>query len=479
MILDHMSAAEESPAVRLLLVTAGLAVFMASFDLSMVAVSLPSIARDLGVSAGTISWVIMASLLVPCSFPVVFLRLGERKGFGLIFAAGCLVFAAGSLLCGISGNAMMLIGSRLLVGVGASMSAGLAMATVAGDNPGSGLRTGPVIIAVSSALGFILGPVLGSFITTFLSWHGIFFASLPLAIAGFFLALRFVPKKPLPGPGVDYHGGFLIFFAVIGFVLFLSEGLVRGFTSPLVLTSLVVFIVASVLFIQRERSTPHPVFPPRLFRSRTFSLANLAALLVMMAFSGALVTLPFYLEYVQGFSPVGAGLVLTIPPAAMLVSGLLSKAVSDRAGPRGPSAFSAVTLSLGFLLLARAGVTGGDAFLSGGLVLLGLGVGGFVAGGMMQVLSLFRPDETGPVFTLMLTILNIGLILGVAVFSAVLVAVVLTGTAPLPVSIADVPSALLLDAFRVAYLTGALLALLAFISVMATRKGRRGAGADR
>jgi hypothetical protein len=97
----------------------------------------------------------------------------------------------------------------------------------------------------------------------------------------------------------------------------------------------------------------------------------------------------------------------------------------------------------------------------------------------VQVLSLFRPDETGPVSTLMLTIRNIGLILGVAVSSAVLVAVVLTGAALLPLSIADVSSALLLDAFRVAYLTGALLALLAFISVMATRKGRRGAGAGK
>jgi MFS family permease len=423
--------------------------------------------------------VIIASLLVPCSFPAVFVRLGDRKGIRFVFTAGCLVFAAGSLLCGISENAGMLIGSRLLLGVGASMSAGLAMAMVTGKTPGPGQRRVVVIISVFASLGFVLGPVLGSFITTFLSWHGIFFASLPSAIAGFFLALRFAPKNPLPGRGVDYQGGFLIFFAVLGFVLFLAEGLVIGLTSPLVLTSLVVFILASVLFIQRERSTENPVFPPRLFRSRTFSLANLAALLVMMAFSGALVTLPFYLEYVQGLSPVAAGLVLTIPPVAMLVSGLLSKAICDRISPRGPAAFSAVTLCLGFLLLARAGVTGGDAFLYGGLVLLGLGAGGFVSAGTAQVLSLFRPDETGAVSTLMLTIRNIGLLLGVAVFSAVLVAVVLTGAATLPVFIADVPSALLLDAFRVAYLTGALLALLAFISVMVIRKSRRGPGADK
>jgi DHA2 family methylenomycin A resistance protein-like MFS transporter len=346
---------------------------------------------------------------------------------------------------------------------------------VMGNTTGPGPRRGVEIIATLAALGFVLGPVLGAFITSFLSWHGIFFASIPLAVAGFFLALRAVPVKSQPvRQNLDYQGGFLIFSAVLGFVLFVSEGLVMGFTSPLVLTSLVVFILASALFIQRERSAEDPVFPPRLFRSRTFSLVNLAALLVIMAFSGALLTLPFYLEYVQGMSPAATGTVLMITAAAMLVSGLLSRAISIRNGPRGPSAFSAVAVCLGFLIMARAGVTGGDAFLYGGLVLLGLGAGGFVPAGTVQVLSLFRPDEAGPVSTLMLTIRNIGLILGVAVFSAVVVAVILTGVAPLPVVIADVPSSLLLDAFRVAFLTGSLMALLAFISVMATRKGRGG-----
>ena len=185
MILDHMSAAEESPRISLLLVTVGITVFMASLDLAMVAISLPSLARDLGISSMAASWVMMASLLVPCSFPVVFLRLGERKGFRLIFAAGCLVFASGSLLCGIAVDAGMLIGSRLLVGVGASMSAGLATAMVMGKTPDSGMRKGAVIIAVSSTLGFVLGPVLGVFITDFVSWHGIFFIDFLVAIAGF------------------------------------------------------------------------------------------------------------------------------------------------------------------------------------------------------------------------------------------------------------------------------------------------------
>jgi MFS family permease len=473
MIDDHMSAREDTPGVRLLLVTAGVAVFMTSLDLSMVAVSLPSIARDLGISIGTASWVIMASLLVPCSFPGVFVRLGERKGFRPVFAAGCLVFAASSLLCGISENAGMLIGSRLLVGVGASMSVSLAAVMVIGNTDGQGLRRGPGIIAALAAFGFVLGQIFGSIITTLFSWHGIFFASLPLAIAGFLLALRVVPVETRPvRRELDYPGGFLIFSTVLGFTLFLSQGIVMGFTSPLVLTSLVVFILAFALFIPRERSTENPVFPPRRFRSKTFSLVNLAALLVMMAFAGALITLPFYLEYIQGLSPVATGLVLTIPALAMLISSLLSRVFSIRAGPRGLSAFSAVLLCFGFLFLARAGVTGGDAFLYGGLVLLGFGVGGFVPAGTVHVLSLFRPDERGSVSTMMLTIRNIGLILGVAVFSAVVVAVILTGAAPLPGLIADAPPSLLLDAFRVAFLTGSLMALLAFISVMVTRKSR-------
>jgi MFS family permease len=468
MILDGMISADDTSPGGLSAVTAGLALFMTSLDLTMVAASLPSISRDLAVPPWSASWVIMASLLLPCGFLAVFMALGERKGVRRLFAAGCLVFAAGSLLAGLSMRYGMLIGSRLLQGLGISMVLGTAVAMAGVKGRGAGT----VFLFIS--LGIVLGPVLGGLISSFFSWRGIFFATVPVAVAASLLALYAMPENlPSDRREVDYPGGALILLAVLGFVLFLGQGLVRGFTSPLVVVSLVVSLLAAALFVRRERSVPHPVLSPRYFRSRTFSLANLTAVLVMMALAGALFTLPFYLEYARGLSPTAAGLALTLPAAAMLIAGLLSRNLSVRTGPRGPSAVSAVVLCLGFLVLARAGLTGGEPLIYGGLALIGLGAGSFIVANTVQVLSFAPPGDPGPVLSLTLTIRIIGLVLGVAVFSAVVLAVLSSGPGGMPVPI---PSSLLLDAFRVAFLTGALVALLAFVSVTATRKGRRGTG---
>jgi EmrB/QacA subfamily drug resistance transporter len=459
---------------RLLLLTVGIAVFMSSLDITIVNISLPTIAQEFGVTTGIISWVIMGYLLVMCSFLPAFGKLGDLKGYHVIFSTGYLVFVAGSFLCGISGSAGMLIGSRVLQGVGGSMLSALTTAIVMITLPHSERGRGLGIVAMFASLGIALGPAIGGFITTYLSWHWIFFINVPVGIAGFFIALRTVPKNPLPErQKFDFQGAVLIFFAILGFLFVLNQGQALGWTSLPVIVSLAGAFVFSALFIRRERSIPYRVFNIGLFRVRDFSLANMASLMVMLVFSGALFLLPFYLEYLRGLSTDIAGLVLTIPSAAIFLAGPFFGALSDRIGPKAPSAISTVALALGFIAIARPGVTGGDPLLYGGLILLGLGVGGFIPANSVQIMSLAPEKETGSVSSVLLTIRNLGSTLGVAVFEAVLAGVILSGiTGPLVVR--DTPPSLLLDAFRVAFLLGAFIAVLAFITVMTTRKrGRR------
>jgi EmrB/QacA subfamily drug resistance transporter len=465
--------AENAPAnTRLLLLTVGIAVFMSSLDITIVNISLPTIAQEFGVTTGIISWVIMGYLLVMCSFLPAFGKLGDLRGYRIIFSTGYLVFVAGSFLCGISGSAAMLIGSRLLQGVGGSMLSALTTAIVMVCLPLSERGRGLGIVAMFASLGIALGPAIGGFITTYLSWHWIFFVNIPVGIAGFFIALHTVPDNPLPErQKFDYQGAVLIFFSILAFLFVLNQGQVLGWTSIPILLSLAGSFLFGALFILRERSIPYRVFNIGLFRVRNYSLSNLASLLVMLVFTGALFLLPFYLEYVRGLPPDIAGLVLTIPSAAIFLAGPFFGALSDRIGPRVPSAFCTVALALGFIAIARPGVTGGDALLYGGLVLIGLGVGGFIPSNSVQVMSLAPERETGSVSSMLLTIRNLGSTLGVAVFEAVLAGVVLSGiTGPLVVE--NVPPLLLLDAFRVAFLTGAFIAVLAFITVMATKKRR-------
>ncbi len=466
--------AEHAPtpvaSTRLLLLTVGIAVFMSSLDITIVNISLPTIAGEFGVTPAIISWVIMGYLLVMCSFLPAFGKLGDLKGYRLIFSTGYLVFVAGSFLCGISASAGMLIGARLLQGVGGSMLAALTTAIVMVALPRSERGKGLGVVAMFASLGIALGPALGGFITTYLSWHWIFFVNIPVGIAGFFIALRTVPENPLPErQRFDYQGAALIFLALLGFLFFLNQGAALGWSSLPIIAALAMAVVFSALFILRERSVPYRIFTIGLFRLRDFSLANLASMMVMLVFTGALFLLPFYLEYVRGLPPDIAGLVLTIPSAAIFLAGPFFGAISDRIGPRIPSAFSTVALALGFIFIARAGITGGDSLLYGGLILLGLGVGGFIPSNSVQIMSLAPDRETGSVSSMLLTIRNMGSALGVAVFEAILAGVVLSGIGG-PLAVEAIPPFLLLDAFRVAFLSGAFISVLAFISVMATRR---------
>jgi EmrB/QacA subfamily drug resistance transporter len=474
--LVHIMA-ENIPAAkagtRLLLLTVGIAVFMSSLDITIVNISLPTIAGEFGVTPAIISWVIMGYLLVMCSFLPAFGKLGDLRGYRVIFSTGYLVFVAGSFLCGISAGAGMLIGARLLQGVGGSMLAALTTAIVMVALPRSERGKGLGVVAMFASLGIALGPALGGFITTYLSWHWIFFVNIPVGIAGFFIALRTVPQHPLPeGQRFDYQGAVLIFFALLGFLLVLNQGAALGWSSLPILAALAGAVVFSALFIHRERSIPYGVFNIGLFRVRDFSLANMASMMVMLVFTGALFLLPFYLEYVRGLPPDIAGLILTIPSAAIFLAGPLFGALSDRIGPRVPSAFSTVALALGFIFIARPGVSGGDPLLYGGLILLGLGVGGFIPANSVQIMSLAPERETGSVSSMLLTLRNMGSALGVAVFEAILAGVVLSGVGG-PLVVETLPPSLLLDAFRVAFLTGAFISVLAFITVMATRKRKR------
>jgi EmrB/QacA subfamily drug resistance transporter len=454
----------------LLLLTVGIAVFMSSLDITIVNISLPTIAAEFGVTTGVISWVIMGYLLVMCSFLPAFGKLGDLKGYRVIFSTGYLVFVAGSFLCGISASAGMLIGARLLQGVGGSMLSALTTAIVMVTLPRSERGKGLGVVAMFASLGIALGPAIGGFITTYLSWHWIFFINIPVGIAGFFIALRTVPENPLPErQKFDYLGAVLIFFAILGFLLVLNQGQALGWTSLPILAALAMSVVFSGLFIHRERSIPYRVFSVGLFRMRDFSLANMASLMVMLVFSGAFFLLPFYLEYVRGLPPDIAGLVLTLPSAAIFLAGPFFGALSDRIGPRIPSAFSTVALALGFIAIARPGVTGDDALLYGGLVLIGLGVGGFIPSNSVQVMALAPEGEVGSVSSMLLTIRTLGSTLGVAVFEAVLAGVVLAGLSG-PFVADAIPPGLLLDALRVAFLFGGFISVLAFITVMATRR---------
>jgi EmrB/QacA subfamily drug resistance transporter len=464
-----MTARNDLKPYRLLLLTVGIAVFMSSLDVTIVNISLPTISHAFSVSTSTVSWVIMAYLLMMCSFLPAFGRLGDIRGYRLVFTAGYAVFVAGSLLCGFSSSIGMLIGSRILQGIGASMLAALCSAIVMVSIPPSSRGKALGIVAMFASLGIALGPAIGGFLTTYLSWHWVFFINVPVGIIGFFIALRTIPgARPKARENrFDPFGAFLIFFVLLSLLYVLNQGHVIGWTSPVTVGLLGVAAACFGAFIWWERTIPYRLFNLGLFKNKDFLCPNVGALFVMLVFSGALFLFPFYFEMVRGLSTGMTGLVLTIPSAAIFIAGPLMGTVTDRIGSRIPCLICALLLGTGFFLFARIGAAGGDAFIVLGLILMGFGVGGFIPSSSVQIMREATGDESGAVSSMMMTIRNMGSVMGVAIFEMIFMYGV---TLHLPsggvTSIKDIPVAALVSGFSFAFMAGVVICVFAVLMVL-------------
>jgi len=443
---------------------------MSTLDVTIVNISLPTMSQDFGVSSAEVSWVIMAYLLIMCSFLPAFGRLGDIIGYRAIFSAGYLVFIIGSFLCGISENIGLLIGSRLIQGTGASMLSALTSAIVMTSLPLKERGRGLGIIAMFASLGLALGPVIGGYITTSLTWHWIFFINVPVGIAGLLIALHTVRGTVMAGDArFDAWGAVLIFFTLLGFIFLLNQGRILGWTSPLIIGVCAGSLIFLYLFIRRETTISYRIFNVALFRARDFLFANISSFLMMLAFSGVLFALPFYLELSRGFSAEKSGLILAIPSVAIVVMGPLMGSLTDRIGSKIPCTVSAAAMCAGFFIMAFYGIGGPFPVFCFGLLLIGVGVGGFIPSNSVLVMMLAPRSESGAVSSMMLTIRNTGSTFGVAVFEAVFAFVVFSLAGNTVADIREMPPGLFIEGFSVTFFAGMLISAAALAVILVTR----------
>jgi len=303
--------------------------------------------------------------------------LGDRLGRRRVFAAGIAVFGMGSLWCGLSRSATELIAARGFQGIGAALlvpgSLAIISAEFDGRDRGRAIGTWSAATAILAAV----GPVIGGWVIERFSWRGIFFINPPLCVAVLPILFRYVreSRDPEASGRLDWLGTFLVTAGLGGLVFGFIEAPALGFAAPRVQGSLAVGALALVAFGVSEAVQRHPMVPPRLFRSRTFSGANLLTLLLYAALGGALFFVPFLLIQIRGYSATAAGAALL--PIILLIFALSRRAgaLADRHGARWFLIVGPLVAGVGFGLLALGG-TGGSYWTSyfPGLVVLGLGM---------------------------------------------------------------------------------------------------------
>jgi EmrB/QacA subfamily drug resistance transporter len=332
---------------------------MAFIDETAVPVALPAIQSALGTTAVDAQWVVVAYTLFLASLVLVGGSLGDHLGRRRVFAVGVVLFALASVWCGLSPSPEQLISARALQGVGAALLVPNSLAIIGAsfEDERRGRAIGTWISLTSVTL--ILGPVLGGYLAENVSWRGIFFINVPLAVAILAITRAHVPESRDPeARRMDFPGAALAAVGLGGVVFGLLESSRVGLGDPLVTGALIIGVVALASFLVVESRSREPMVPLSLFRSRNFAGANAFTLLMYFALIGTMFFLPFNLIWVQGYSATVAG--AAIVPAIVLMAffSRYTGGLTDRYGARLPLVVGPAIAAVGFVLFAVPGIGG-------------------------------------------------------------------------------------------------------------------------
>ena len=335
-------------------------------DGTVVNVALPVLQRELGASATEAQWIVESYSLMLAALMLVGGSLGDRLGRRRVFAAGVLLFALASVWCGLAPDITQLILARGAQGVAAALlvpgSLALISASFSKERRGQAFGAWSGFTAI--AAGF--GPVLGGWLVESFSWRWIFFMTVPLALAVLPIAWWRVPESrdlQMKGP-VDWQGAALATLGLGGIVFALIEASGRGWTAPPVMVSFTLGAAALAGLVFTEAHHEEPMMPLGLFRSPTFTGANLLTLLLYAALGGLLFFLPFNLIHVQGYTATGAGAAL-LP--FVLTTFLLSRwagGLVERWGSKLPLVVGPIIAAAGLALFAFPDTQAGSYWTS-------------------------------------------------------------------------------------------------------------------
>lgn len=398
---------------------AAVASFMVSLDNLVVTTALPQIRIHLHSGVQGLEWIVNAYTLTFAVLLLTGAALGDRFGRRRMLGVGLAIFTVSSMGAALAPSIGFLVAARAVQGVGGAMVLPLTLTIVSNAAPAE--RRGAVLgmYGAVGGLAVAFGPLVGGLVTQLASWQWIFWINVPIGVVSLALIGRAAeswgPRRALDLPGLAFVSA-----GLFGLVYALVRTDTYAWGSGQVLLPLIAGAALLGAFVVQERRSSHPMLPLRLFRNRSFSASNVASLLFSFGMFGAIFLLAQFLQTVQHFSPLGAGL-RTLPWTAMpMFVAPVAGPLSDRIGGR-PLMVAGLAMQAAGLFWLAAVLNPGATFgvLAAPFVLCGVGMSLFFVPVSQMVLGSVDPQEQGVASGTNNGVREFGGVLGIAVLASI------------------------------------------------------------
>jgi EmrB/QacA subfamily drug resistance transporter len=457
-VRGRMEASPKYPWIVLAVALFGL--FSVGFTITILSVSVPEIARDLGSDTSTITWVITGPLLAFAVVGPAAGKLGDLHGHRRVHAASMgfvSVFAGFTALAWSGGS---LIAFRVL---GAAAGAAVGPTSIAIINrlfPRERRVQAMGYWSMVAAGGPVIGVIAGGPVVEAFGWRWIFVAQAPITLAGMLLALLLLPETDRQKEAnFDLPGAVTLALAATSTLYGINRGPVLGWSHPTVLAGFVLGPAALLTFLAIERRVAQPLLPLAYLRRRNFAGAILTQCFLQFAYMGGFVITPLFLDSVFGYTETRIGALMIARPLTFAVAGPIAGYLAVRVGERTSAVTGAVALVASMVGLSTVAPGSSDLVIIGALALSGIGLGASSPALAASVANAVDERDLGVAGAFQQMMSQFGVVVGIQVMQTV--------------AVARESAVGAVAAYGEAYLVGGVVAGLAVLTSLTVRSSRR------
>lgn len=400
----------------LALIPVGLGLFMVLLDVSVLNVALPRIAEDFNAKASDVQWILNAYTVTMVVLLVLAGKLGDMVRRDYYYMVGMLLFGFSSYLCAESWNVGSLIAFRVLQAFSGAMLSGNVLAIMVELFPPGKRGAAMGLNSILTASAFSLGPILGGWLTTNLSWHWVFYINVPVSLIAVSMAWLFLPPMPARSKEqIDFAGLILLSIGLGALTLGIIKGQDWGWLDQKTIASFIVAVPYLAAFTVRELTCPYPLLDISLFRIRNFTVGIAALSILFLGLSSSLFILPFFLQGIKGLTAEEAGYWLVAIPLTNAFVAPIAGRLSDKMNPKYMMSLGPVFFFIGLYFLSTIEYNTGYWELFPKLIVLGAGIGLLMPPAFNVIMASVPTYKAGMANGVVRTINTLAQALGVAI----------------------------------------------------------------